>query len=284
MNPPAPVVDWCRAKGWGDVTEVEPLGGGCIHMSYRLRTSSGQRLFLKTNSDIPPDMFALEAQGLAALAVKGGPRVPRPQLWAETFLLLEDLSPGREASGYWERLGRELARLHARVSDRFGFDHDNYLGLTPQPNPWTSNGAEFFATHRLLFQARRARQAGLLDPKDVRAVESIAGRLTMLVPDEPACLIHGDLWSGNVMRGPLGEPCLIDPACHYGWAEAELGMTALFGGFPEAFYGAYAEAHPLAAGWRERFPVYNLYHLLNHVNLFGTGYTASVHSILRSFA
>lgn len=284
MNPPAPVVEWCRARGWGAITEAVPLGGGCIHHSFRLRTDGGARLFLKVNPDVPGDMFEREAQGLAALAVEGGPRIPQAHLWADSFLLLEDLSPGGEDVDFWERLGRDLARLHSHVAARFGFDHDNYLGLTPQPNPWTADGTEFFAQHRLLFQAQRARGAGLLDEQDVRRVEAVAARLGTLVPDEPACLIHGDLWSGNVLHGPLGEPCLIDPACHHGWAEAELGMTELFGGFPERFYQAYAEAHLLAPGWRERLPVYNLYHLLNHLNLFGAGYLGPVRSILQRYA
>ena len=284
MNLPEPVVDECRARGWGEVAEVVPLGGGCIHASYRLRTTGGQRLFLKTNEAVPADMFAREASGLTTLAVEGGPHLPRPLLWAEDFLLLEHLDSARAQGGYWERLGRELAHLHSRASPQFGFEHDNYLGRTPQPNPWTTDGRAFFREHRLLFQARRARDAGLLDTAGVRHVEAIADGLDDLVPDDPACLIHGDLWSGNVLQGPQGEPCLIDPACHYGWAEAELAMTELFGGFPDAFYQAYVEEHPLVGGWRERFPVYNLYHLLNHLNLFGAGYLTSVRSILQAYA
>ena len=258
MNLPEPVVDECQARGWGEVAEVVPLGGGCIHASYRLRTTGGQRLFLKTNEAVPADMFAREASGLTTLAVEGGPHLPRPLLWAEDFLLLEHLDSARAQGGYWERLGRELATLHSHASPQFGFEHDNYLGRTPQPNPWTTDGRAFFREHRLLFQARRARDAGLLDTAGVRHVEAIADGLDDLVPD--------------------------DPACHYGWAEAELGMTELFGGFPDAFYQAYVEEHPLVGGWRERFPVYNLYHLLNHLNLFGAGYLTSVRSILQAYA
>jgi len=284
LNLPPPVVEWCRARGWGTITDALPLGGGCIHRSFRLKTDDGHGLFLKVNDDVPADLFEREAQGLTALMVDGGPRVPQPHLWGGSFLLLEDLSPAAEQAGTWERLGRELAHLHGHTSRRFGFDHDNYLGLTPQPNPWTEDGREFFARHRLIFQTRRAREAGLLEADDARQAERLAGRLTELVPAEPARLIHGDLWSGNVLAGPRGEPCLIDPACHFGWAEAELGMTNLFGGFPERFYRAYAEVRPLVPGWRERFPVYNLYHLLNHLNLFGAGYLGSVRSILQQFA
>jgi fructosamine-3-kinase len=284
MTLPAPVVEWCQARGWGNITDAIPLGGGCIHRCFRLRTIEGRSFFLKVNTDVPTDMFEREAEGLAALVVDGGPRLPQTQLWGESFLLLEDLAPAAEQAGYWERFGRELAYLHCRIGSRFGFDHDNYVGLTPQPNPWTEDGREFFGRHRIQYQAQRAVAAGLLEPGDARRVDAIADRLADIVPAGPPCLIHGDLWSGNVVAGHFGEPCLVDPACHYGWAEAELGMTDLFGGFPETFYGAYCEAHPLVPGWRQRFPVYNLYHLLNHLNLFGMGYLGPVRSILQQFA
>ena len=284
MSLPEPVVGWCRAQRLGAITGAAPHGGGCIHAAFRLTTEVGKTLFLKVNPAVPSDLFPSEADGLMALALGGGPRVPHPHLWGPSFLLLEDLSPGKTVDGFWEGLGRELARLHSRACPRFGFDHTNYIGLTPQPNTWTPDGDKFFAELRLLFQARRARDAGLLEGGDLRRVDALCARLGSLLPDQPAGLIHGDLWSGNVLRGPEGEPCLIDPACHYGWAEAELGMTELFGGFPESFYAAYLEARPLAPGWRERLPIYNLYHLLNHLNLFGTSYLGRVRSTLQQFA
>ena len=284
MTLPLPVVEWCRTRGWGEITQASPLGGGCIHSSFRLTTSDGRGLFLKTNDDVPPDLFAREAEGLEALRVEGGPRLPHPFLWGTTFLLMEELPPGAEGAGFWQRLGRELAQVHSHEAARFGFDHDNYLGSTPQPNPWTEDGFAFFAQHRLLFQSERAAAAGRLAKMDAEAVARVVGRLADLVPRQPPSLLHGDLWSGNVVCGPQGEPCLIDPACHYGWAEAELAMTDLFGGFPPPFYQAYTEFHPLDAGWRDRFPVYNLYHLLNHLNLFGAGYLGGVQAILRRFA
>ena len=229
-------------------------------------------------------MFAAEAFGLEALRREGGPRLPRPYLWAEAFLLIEDLEPAPHAADFWPGLGRRLAALHDHTSPRFGFERDNYIGLTPQPNAWTDDGHVFFAQHRLLFQARLARDGGLLPPSDQRRVEALARRLPDLVPDQPASLIHGDLWSGNVIAGPDGEACLIDPATHYAWAEAELGMTELFGGFDASFYRGYLEIRPLAEGWRQRLPLYNLYHLMNHLNLFGGGYLASVARVLDRFA
>ena len=283
MSVPQAVADWCLTQGLGRVTRVQSVGGGCINHGARLKTESGQTCFLKTNSSAPADMFQREAEGLTALATAEGPRFPRPLLAGPDFLLLEDLAPAPRRPGYGETLGRQLAALHAHRGERFGFEADNYLGSTPQPNPWTEDGYAFFAEHRLLYQARLASRRGLLEPADLAKTERLAARLPELVPAQPAALIHGDLWSGNAISGPQGEPALIDPAAHYGWAEAELGMTALFGGFSEAFYRAYDETAGLQPGWRERLPLYNLYHLLNHVNLFGTGYLGQVLGILDRF-
>lgn len=196
---------------------------------------------------------------------------------------MEDLSPGRRAGDYWPAFGRRLARLHQQTRPEFGFEHDNYIGSTPQPNPWTADGYAFFAEQRLLYQARLARRQGLLGTAEVKQTERLARRLPELVPEQPASLIHGDLWSGNALADRGGNPALIDPAAHYGWAEAELAMTTLFGGFPEVFYRAYQELNPRPPGLWERFEIYNLYHLLNHLNLFGGGYRAQVTGILRRY-
>ena len=229
-------------------------------------------------------MFAREAEGLQALTVAGGPRLPRPLLVGADFLLMEDLRPATPGPLYWEAFGRQLARLHEHTSNQFGFEHDNFLGSTPQPNPPTEDGFEFFAEQRLEYQGRLANGRGLLGSNELARVLALAARLREWIPNQPASLIHGDLWSGNAITGSNGEPAIIDPAVHYGWAEAELGMTALFGGFPERFYRAYEEVRPLESGWPERLPIYNLYHLLNHVNLFGAGYLAQVRSVLDRFA
>jgi fructosamine-3-kinase len=280
---PGEVADWIERNGFGECTTAEPVGGGCINHGARLHTTSGKSFFLKTNHSTPADMFACEAEGLEALNIEGGPRLPQPYFWGGTFLLMEDLAPGPRRPGYWAEFGRRLAALHQNTHSQFGFHHDNYLGSTPQPNPWTAGGYIFFGQHRLLYQARLAQVNGYFTPNQVRQLERLAARLQELVPDQPASLIHGDLWSGNALTDENGGPALIDPAAHYGWAEAELGMTALFGGFSEEFYRAYQEARPLEPGLYERFPLYNLYHLLNHLNLFGEGYSGEVLAILRRY-
>lgn len=281
---PKAVLDWCAENGWGEVRSTGPLSGGDVSRALRLEMGSGRSLVLKVKPDAPADMFAREAEGLAALADAGGPTVPAVHLTGPDFILLEDLRPGPPMTAYWQEFGVRLAMMHRTTHTGYGFAHDNYCGETRQPNPWTENGHEFFAERRLRRQARLARDWGRLDAPDLRRVESICERLPDLVPPQSPVLIHGDLWSGNALTGPRGEPALIDPAAHFGWAEAELAMTLLFGGFPRAFYDAYAASYPLAPGWHGRVDLYNLYHLLNHLNVFGASYLERVQSILRRYS
>ena len=280
---PEAASDWLLAQGYGEITSIRSVGGGCINNGRRLVTSSGGTFFLKTNRQASADMFAREAEGLGALGVPGGPRVPHPYLHGADFLLMEDLAPAPPRPDYWPDFGRQLAALHNYSQPHFGFTHDNYIGSTPQPNPWTEDGYAFFAEQRLAYQARLAHRNGLLGAEELGRVERLCRRLPELVPPQPASLIHGDLWSGNAISDDTGGPAIIDPAAHYGWAEAELAMTALFGAFPEAFYQAYQEVRLLEHGFRKRFPLYNLYHLLNHLNLFGSGYWGEVAMILNHY-
>jgi fructosamine-3-kinase len=280
---PREVQDWFKNNNFGEITSSHQIGGGCINNGVRIYTSSEKSFFLKVNSQAPADMFALEVDGLEALDVLGGPKVPKSFLFSNSYLLLEDLEPTSHRSDYWVIFGKQLATLHKHHNPHFGFNRGNYIGSTPQPNPWTSDGYAFFAEHRLLFQANLAHQRGLFNNLEVKRVENLVMRLPELIPVQPASLIHGDLWSGNAMTDRDGGPAIIDPAAHFGWAEAELAMTTLFGTFPDAFYSSYQDINPLVPGFKQRFPLYNLYHLLNHVNLFGGGYLGQVNSILKSF-
>ncbi len=279
---PPEVRAWLAHRGY-TVARVQAVAGGDINQAWRVHTAQGVSFFLKTHADPPPDMFAREAEGLQALRVPDGPVVPEPFVWGARFILMEDLRPGPRRPEYWPEFGRRLAALHHHIGPQFGFAHDNYIGLTPQPNPWTDDGYAFFAQHRLGYQAARAHRRGLLSAADRARVERLAERLPEWIPPQPASLLHGDLWSGNALTDAAGRPAIVDPAAYYGWAEADLAMTALFGAFPDAFYRAYEEARPLEPGYRERFPLYNLYHLLNHLNLFGTAYLGSVQAILDRF-
>ena len=277
---PALVQTWLTENNFGPITASQPVAGGCINQGTRLLVQTGHSFFLKTNRHCPSDMFQREAEGLAALAVPGAPVVPHPLLVGRDFLLLEDLCPAPAVQDYWILLGHQLATLHHVTSAQFGFEHDNYLGSTPQPNPRFEDGYQFFAEHRLIFQAERAGQGGWLSSDEIRQVIRLANRLPELIPPQPASLLHGDLWSGNLITDARGQPALIDPAAHFGWGEADLAMMTLFGNPPKAFFQAYQEVRPLSPGLEARFPVYHLYHLLNHVNLFGRGYYRQVLSVL----
>ena len=280
---PEQVRKFLRENGSGEVVSTQGVGGGCINNSTCLKTSSGVTYFLKTNTNAPIEMFDREAEGLDELRIAGGPRVHQPYLYAADFLLLEDLDPGPRRADYWESFGRQMAVLHQKEGPLFGFAHDNFIGSTPQPNHWTQDGYTFFSEQRVLYQARLAQRRGLLGQAEVKQVERLITHLPELIPEQPASLIHGDLWTGNAMTDREGNPAIIDPAAHYGWAEADLAMTALFGSFPESFYLAYQEVRPLVSGFWKRSPVYNLYHLLNHLNLFGGGYYEQVTSILSRY-
>lgn len=278
------------------------VGGGCIHDARLIELADGRRLFLKSDegdgagSDTRDDLFEREAEGLAALAAAEAIRVPRDPLPGRAgdtvFLLMEAIPTGRPATGFFADFGRRFAALHRSTArrpaagGRHGFDHDNYLGGTPQPNPWTDSWAAFFRDHRLGHQLRLARERGRSDEVIDRLGDRLLDRLDrwLEVPEEPACLLHGDLWSGNFLADEDGAPVLVDPAAYRGHREADLAMTRLFGGFEADFYRAYEEAWPLPPGHRERLPLYQLYHLLNHLNLFGAAYRGRCVEILRRYA
>ncbi len=281
---PTEVVAWLIENEYGEITRHHLASGGCINHGAYLETQSGLSFFLKTNSAVPNNFFAREAEGLMALNIRGGPKIPEVFLYGRNFLLLEDLQSAPSKDDFHLQLGKQLASLHKSTAPRFGFLHANYIGSTPQQNPWEEDGFNFYAQQRLLFQARLAHDKGLLGLRQMAQVESLALRLEKLVPSQPASLLHGDLWSGNIIADKAGSPALIDPAVYYGWAEADLAMTDLFGSLPEDFYQAYQSVRSLEPGFRGRYPIYNLYHLLNHLNLFGGGYLGSVRSILDRYS
>ena len=277
------IQSWLLENGFGQITQVEPVGGGCIHISQIIKTDSGSRFFLKQNEHTPPDMFQKEAQGLNTLRISKGPVVPKVFLVGEKYLLLEDLQPVPEGEDFWQLFGRQLAFLHLRINDKYGFQVDNYIGTNPQCNNWTENGQLFFQTNRYKPQLELAQKKSLLNNQDLRLFELLIERLPDLIPDQPASLLHGDLWSGNLITSSTGLPAVIDPAVYYGWAEADLAMMDLFGSYPTEFYSAYQEIRSLDPDFQSRYPLYNLYHLLNHLNLFGRSYLPQVREILSQF-
>ena len=259
------------------IRSFRAVAGGSINDSRLILLQDGREYFLKTHAGAAayPGMFAAEFKSLLLLAAAGSIRVPQPVAWGEGFIVLEAFREGGRKAGWPESIGRQLALLHRHTRrEKFGFEQDNYLGTTPQPNKWTDDWLSFWREHRLGWQLNLfAGKTGADDPLLV-----LGGRLLARLDEylggvnEPAVLLHGDLWSGNAAADENGDPIIFDPASYYGHREAEIGMMRLFGGFGPRCEGAYGEVWPLAAGAEERITLYRLYHELNHLNLFGRSY------------
>lgn len=232
-------------------------------------------------------MFKKEANGLKLLEEAGVIEIPKVLMADEdghhAFLLLNYIDSAVEKEDFWDDFGEKLAKLHKVKSEQFGLDHDNYMGSLKQYNSFHQSWVEFFIAQRLERQIILAREESRIGKSDVLAFERLYKRLEEIFPPTLPSLLHGDLWSGNFIVGPSGLACLIDPAVYYGHPEIDIAMTTLFGGFSNRFYEAYNRHNPLEKGWRERLPIYNLYPLLVHVNLFGGSYLGSVKEVLKRF-
>ncbi len=259
---------------------TRPVHGGDIHEAWRVDPSDGPPVFVKTNARPLPRVFELEADGLRALRAAAPPTVGVPEVlgFGDHWLALSWIEQGRRRDDAGRLLGEGLAAVHRHTSPTFGWPEDNWIGSLPQPNGPLTDGVAFFAERRLQEQART-------QPASVRrAVDAVCRRLPDLLPDEPPALVHGDLWGGNWTAGADGRPWIYDPAVHYGFREAELAFTRLFGGFPASFHEAYATVLPLENGFDDRIDLWNLYPLLVHANLFGGGYGARAEGIARRYA
>jgi fructosamine-3-kinase len=266
------------------------VGGGCIANACRLETADAP-LFLKYGDAQVARTFPGEAAGLEAMRAaespltipavidRAGPDEDRPG-----FLVMEWVETGTKSSDFWEDFGQGLAQMHRHAHEQYGFEQDNFIGRLPQQNEWTDTWPAFYRTQRLEPQVRMARERNRWRTDWNGALEALYRRLPDLLPETPeASVLHGDLWKGNFMVTAAGTPAIIDPATYYGHREADLAMTELFGGYQDRFYDAYREAWPLESGYDTRKDIYNLYHLINHLNLFGAGYASSVEGILRTF-
>ena len=252
-----------------------PVSGGDISSAWRL-DAPDQSIFLKTGPSSSYEMFAAEAEGLQELAQADAVRVPAVLAFGEhagnAFVALEWLRFDNADSACERLLGQQLAALHRTTRPQCGWHRDNTIGLTPQHNPWSDDWVEFYREHRLGYQLELSASNGFTG-----ALQKEGARLLKRLPifyenyNPVESLLHGDLWGGN-WACTEGQPVIFDPAVYYGDRETDLAMTRLFGGFGKAFYEAYESSWPLQPGYRERMDLYQLYHVLNHLNLFGSGY------------
>lgn len=268
------------------VKDMQVKGGGCINQTVHLKTSGGD-FFIKWNETANAAMFEAEARGLELLRNTGALPVPevvgQGQVEGKPFLVLEYLNSRALKNDYWRQLGQGLAALHQHTQKQYGLDHNNYIGRLPQANEPLDDWVEFFIQRRLEPQLGLAFYKQQIHKGFMERFRKLYPRLKELLSVEQPALLHGDLWSGNVMPGPDGAAWIIDPAVYYGHREAEIAFTKLFGGFDPQFYTAYQEVKPLEIGYEERFSLYNLYPLLVHLNLFGAGYLSGIERTLKQF-
>lgn len=281
-----------------EITKRDYVYGGSINDSRKMSLSTGDIIFVKTNTIENKKFFETEIAGLKALDSVGKIGVPEilgsgtDQDKGVSFLILEYLESPSKIENYWEEFGHQLAGLHKAECSRFvpsdngkeryGFLEDNFIGAGPQINTPKEKWVDFYRECRLLPQIKRAEN--YFDPDTMRKLDRLLERLESFL-EEPAfpSLLHGDLWGGNVMCGSDGKAWIIDPAAYVGDFEADLAMTQLFGGFPTEFYSAYNEVNPISVDYPQKRDFYQLYHLLNHLNLFGRSYFGNVIRIIRKY-
>lgn len=269
-----------------EIKSSHSIGGGCIANAQKVETVSGKEYFLKSYSGTGSDILRNEANGLKELAAAKAIRIPEVVYHDDEILLIEFIPTGSRRSDLSEVFGRQFADMHRFNSDKFGFFENNYIGATPQINtPQIDNWTEFYWEYRLLYQFKLAERNGYVNENFRQAFTDLEKRVPQILEgtEEKPSVLHGDLWGGNYMVDDSGNPVLIDPAVYYGHREADLGMTKLFGGFDNRFYKAYNEAFPLPDNWEYRVDLYKLYHVLNHLNLFGSGYYSQAYSIVKSY-
>jgi protein-ribulosamine 3-kinase len=263
---------------------LSSIGGGDINSAYKLQTAD-LIWFIKLNRADLADMFSAEAAGLRELADMGAVRVPEVicfgQFQQHAYLVLNYIELGSLRGDSAQVFGRQLAQLHRQPQAFFGWQRDNTIGSTPQYNSRSDDWVSFWRQQRLGKQLQFAADkgyTGLLQDRGEKLLEQLGDFFTDYQP-QPA-LLHGDLWGGNAATDIHGKPVMFDPACYYGDREADIAMTELFGGFGKEFYAAYRAEYPLDAGYKTRKTLYNLYHIFNHLNLFGRGYLSQANGMI----
>ena len=264
-----------------DTLRLLAVGGGSINQTYQVQVNEEHNFFCKVNSLSKfPGMFDSEKAGIELLASRNVIRLPAvigTLIYGDhQILLMEWIRQGKRSDKFWKRFGEQLAALHSLASATAGLDADNYMGALPQFNQPSPRWTEFFVQQRLEPQVKLAFDKGLLSEKYTRKFENVYKSLPSIFPINKLSLLHGDLWSGNFLCDEHEQPVLIDPAVYNGDPAMDLAMTTLFGGFDRGFYDAYAQVSPLPGNYVQQWEICNLYPLLIHLNLFGTGYLAGI--------
>ena len=265
-----------------EILALSQLYGGCINQAFKLETRS-RNYFIKINSD--SDLFASEEKGLVTLKSTNTFFIPEVVIcnkFKEThYLIMEFIESVNQKDNFWQLFGQQLAALHRNLEERFGLGYNNYIGSLPQKNTFDFDSVEFFINSRILPQVRILEKTFSINIYS--NFEKLFKLLPHLLPLEKPSLLHGDLWNGNYLVNNKGEPTLIDPSIYYGSREVDIAMTKLFGGFPKEFYASYNLEFPLREKWEDRVDIWNLYPLLVHANLFGSGYLKQIQSILKKY-
>lgn len=273
--------------GAGNIQDLEFFYGGNFNLAVRIKIESGE-YFIKWNLGEHKGIFEAEGKNLQLLGETKSVSVPEVIAFGKhqekEFLIMECIHSVEKSPTYFTDLGQQIAALHQHSHPNgFGLDYNNFIGASEQKNDWRANGIDFFIENRLLFQIDKALYDRKIDSQLAHKFEQFFKEIPSIFPKEKSALLHGDLWSGNTMVNEKGLATLVDPTCYYGYREAEIAFTTMFGGFEESFYESYHEQFPLEKGFHARIPYYNLYPLLVHVNLFGEGYIPTIQTILKPF-
>lgn len=269
------------------ITETRSLSGGCINEAYKITSENGITYFLKVNK--PSKMFFTEANGLKELRKSGTVNVPEVFAADDDFILTEYVEQGNYTWNFFDKFGHQFAMMHKFTNSEFGFFENNFIGSTPQINipgdDEKNNWIKFYFNKRLMYQFKLAEKNGYADHSLRNAFKNIENKIENILSgsENLPSLLHGDLWGGNFLCKKNGDAYIIDPAVYYGNREADLAMTKLFGGFSKDFYDSYRNTYPLPDGYDYRENIYKLYHILNHLNLFGSGYYQQTLTLMKYY-
>ncbi|MFN4763867.1 fructosamine kinase family protein [Gillisia sp. Q332] len=279
------IFDQLAEKNNFQIANFTRLSGGSINDVFLITSLSSEKFVIKLNSSHKfPGMFDAEKAGLEILKKAKNIDVPKAfdvgEFKSKAYLLLEYKAPANPTENFWELFGKHLAGLHKNTALKFGLANDNYIGSLSQQNNFCTTSAEFYISQRLEPQLKLAKDKNY----DLGISGNFFRNISEIIPQEPPSLIHGDLWNGNYLVNSSGHPCLIDPAIAYAPREMDLAMMQLFGGFDQQVFESYQSEFPLSNGFEERIPIWQLYYLLVHLNLFGSGYKSAVMDMIKRFS